>query len=259
VKVSVIVPVYNTPKEMIEECLKSVTGQDYKDIELLVIRDEGTGAAKARNKGLEKATGEYVCFVDSDDYLSPGAISLMVEAIGDADMVIGGFRKFGNFETVVSEPRRVKWSKTDLAYYALGNMQRPMSNQLLSGCWAKLYRRDKVGSFPEISTAEDMAFNFDYFRSCKHVEVIPDIVYHNRKRNGSLTTTFDLTDKYGLFGFLVGLRYARRFLREECDWPDSEVEMAIDNSRVYHSMLYFMRICEHTGKPMREVFKDLYQ
>jgi glycosyltransferase involved in cell wall biosynthesis len=253
--VSVIVPVYNTPKEMIEECLKSVTGQDYKDIELLVIRDEGTGAARARNQGLEKATGEYVCFVDSDDYLSPGAISLMVEAMDGVDMVLGGFRKFGKFEQVVCE-RTEELIRKEVAMYALLNLKNPRSNQLLSGCWAKLYKTSLVEHFPDLSTAEDMAFNFSYLRRCSKVRFLGSVVYHNRKRSGSLTTTFNEKDRLGLFEVCAALREARGLLKSYAS--EGELEDAIDNSKVYHAMLYLGRICEYYECSPREAMLKVY-
>lgn len=90
-KISVIIPIHNSSKH-IEECLQSVINQTYKDIEIIVVDDasidnslelvknikdnrikiielkENVGAANARNKGIENATGHYICFLDSDDY-----------------------------------------------------------------------------------------------------------------------------------------------------------------------------------------------
>ena len=127
---------------------------------------------------------------------------------------------------------------------------------MLSGCWAKLYKLDKVGEFPTLTTAEDMGFNFDYLTRCQSVQFLSDIVYNNRKRAGSLSTTFKENDRQGLFGFLQALEYVRRFLSMYHEKTD--VDAAIDNSKVYHSMLYFTRICAHTGKSMNEAFKSLY-
>ena len=127
---------------------------------------------------------------------------------------------------------------------------------MLSGCWAKLYRRDLIGRFPDLATAEDMAFNFDYLSGCKSVRFIGDIVYHNRKRFNSLSTTFDESNKFGLFGFLEALKYVKRFI-SVFDF-EMNLDAAIDNSKVYHSMLYFMRICQYQGGSMQDVFKRLY-
>ena len=249
--VSVIVPFYKA-EEWWPECLHSIRSQDYEDVELIIeYDDEGTGAAAARNRGLDKATGKYVMFVDADDYLEPGAITRLVEAIEGVDMVAGSFRKFGNFEMVVSHPTAML-SMWEVAMYAMSNLKDPRKHQMLSGCWAKLYRRDLIGRFPKLTTAEDMAFNFDYLARCEQVRFIADLVYHNRKRDGSLSTTFDERNKTGLFGFLPALKRVKRFLTGH--YTEDEIDDALDNSKVYHTMLYFSRIAGCGG----DTFKKLY-
>ena len=93
-KISVIIPVYNTEKYL-EQCLESVINQTYKDLEIICVNDASTdnsfdvineyskkdsrikyinfetnkGVSAARNVGLEAATGDYICFIDSDDWI----------------------------------------------------------------------------------------------------------------------------------------------------------------------------------------------
>lgn len=253
--VSLIVPAYKAEK-WIDECMMSIHAQTYKDVELIVIDDKkGTGAAAARNRGLDLADGEYVAFCDADDYLSPDAIEKLVSAIDGVDMVCGSFRKFGEFDSTVSHPTKTL-SMKEVADYVMGNLRSPRQNQMFSGCWAKLYRRDKVVKFPELTTAEDMAFNFDYLTRCKSVRFIEDVVYHNRKRQGSLSTTFNEDDKPGLFGFLEALRYVEGFLAKH--YYGYVIDRAVDNSKVYHTMLYFTRICQQTGGNMRETLMRMF-
>lgn len=252
--VNLIVPVYKA-EPWIEQCMESIRAQTYKDIELIVIDDaEGTGAAAARNRGLDKATGEFIAFCDADDYLEPAAIEAMVKAMEGVGMVAGSFRKVGLFSETVQHNAEMNLS--EVAAYTMSNMLNPRSNQMLCGCCAKLFRRSLVDRFPLITTAEDMAFNFDYLTRCRLVRFIPDIVYNARKRKGSVTTTFDESNKSGLFGFLEGLKYVERFLKPF--FSEQEIRDATDNSKVYHSALYFMRICADTGLPMNDAFKKLY-
>jgi glycosyltransferase involved in cell wall biosynthesis len=255
-RVSIIVPVYG--REFLDEALASIEAQTYRDIEVVVEEDpDATGAAAARNRGIARASGEFVAFCDADDYLAPDAIEKMVAAIGDCEMVCGSFRKFGTFEMLVQCEHAHKKRRRDVAVYAMANLHHPRTHQHLSGCWAKLYRREHIGRFPALITAEDMAFNFDYLlRACSAVRFLPDIVYHNRKHAGSLTTTYDPSKPRGLLDVIQALSYVRRFLLER--YTEDEVERAIDNSKVYHSMLYFMRICEHQGGTMRDNFTRLY-
>ena len=112
-KISVIVPVYNT-EEYIEKCINSITGQTYKNLEIIVVNDgstdnslnilkslqskdsririinqENKGVSAARNTGLDNTTGEYIAFVDSDDYLEKNMYEKMLKYMGEsgADLV----------------------------------------------------------------------------------------------------------------------------------------------------------------------------
>lgn len=253
-RVSVVVPFYNAER-YIDTCLASIDAQTFKDIELILIDDsQGAGAWAARNRGIERAKGEFVVFCDADDYLSHDAVENLVKAADGVELVVGSFRKFGEWETVVSESG-IR-TASEVAEYAMGNLLNPRSNQVLSGCWAKLYRRELVDSFPALTTAEDMAFNYDYLRRCKKVSFIPTVVYHNRKRQGSLSTTYDERNKPGLFGYLGGLRHVKGFLSEF--YSEDQIDNAVDNSKVYHSMLYFGRICNQLGLSPNETLRRLY-
>lgn len=112
--VSVIIPVYNTV-EYVERCIKSVTNQTNKEIEIIVVDDgskdgsldicknlqgqdkriiitsqSNVGASMARNKGIDMAKGDYIMFVDSDDWIAPNMVEILLKAIitTGADMVI---------------------------------------------------------------------------------------------------------------------------------------------------------------------------
>ena len=113
---SVIIPIYNS-QSSIKKCVESVMSQGVEDLEVLLIDDgskdssldickqlaqkdtrvkvfskENGGAASARNLGLEKCRGDYVCFVDSDDYLESNYLTILLEKIKSADLVICGMK-----------------------------------------------------------------------------------------------------------------------------------------------------------------------
>ena len=114
-KVSVIIPMHNSSK-FIVECINSVINQTYKNLEIILIDDKSTdttikkvnrikdkrikliklknnvGAALARNKGIEEATGDYICFLDSDDYWRLNKIERQVRFIEDKAFVYGGYQ-----------------------------------------------------------------------------------------------------------------------------------------------------------------------
>ena len=163
---------------------------------------------------------------------------------------------FRSIQSAVVQHPNGTLDKAMLARYVMDNLRNPRQNQMLSGCWAKLYHHNLIGRFPDLTTAEDLAFNFDCLRICKSVRFISDIVYHNRKRSGSLSTTFDEKDKTGLFGVLEALHYVKRFLKPF--YTELEIEDALNNSKTYHSMLYFTRIMKQTGESPRDTLMRLY-
>ena len=113
--VSVVVPLYNK-KEYILECIESIQKQTWNKLEIIVVNDGSTdssekivmevsddpriqmysikhsGPAKARNVGIEHASGEFITFVDADDFIKPTYIQRMVSAIDDADVCVAGFK-----------------------------------------------------------------------------------------------------------------------------------------------------------------------
>lgn len=119
-KVSLIIPIYNTPITPLRECIESILNQSYKNIEVLLINDGSTdncenickeycydarvklinkengGVSSARNVGLQESTGDYVMFVDADDILTVDAVRLMVDGIieNQADIMICNYKRF---------------------------------------------------------------------------------------------------------------------------------------------------------------------
>lgn len=115
--ISVIVPVYNVEKYL-PRCIESILGQTYSDWELILVNDGSTdkcgricdgyalkdprvkvihisngGVSNARNKGLDSAVGEWVAFVDADDYVSATYLSDMIDNAGDSDIVVSGWNQ----------------------------------------------------------------------------------------------------------------------------------------------------------------------
>ena len=131
--VSIIVPVYNAEK-YIKNCVLSILNQDYKNIELILVNDgskdnsynickqlaekdnrirlfnkENGGTSSARNYGLDNAKGEYVCFIDSDDFACPNYVTTLLAATQNADMGIGGFKEVK--EKKLAKACRVEYEK----------------------------------------------------------------------------------------------------------------------------------------------------
>lgn len=215
--VSIIVPVYNAEKT-IGRCIDSILGQQYTDFELLLVDDgskdgsgaicdsyaladsrvqvihkENTGVSDTRNIGISRAAGVYLQFLDSDDWITPDATKLLVEAAGEhnCDLVISDFYR------VVGE--RVS-RKGDIdedrvltrEEYAAHMMEQP-ADFYYGVLWNKLYRRDIVADHhlqmdPEISWCEDFMFNLEYIRHAQRFYALQVPIYYYVKTKGSLAS-----------------------------------------------------------------------
>ena len=215
--VSIIIPVYNAEKT-IRRCVDSVLNQEYKEIELLLVDDgstdscgqicdeyarkdsrvcvihkENTGVSDTRNMALDRAKGTYLQFLDSDDWISPDATSLMVRAAGESgcDMVISDFYR------VVGE--RVS-HKGDIEPGGLltreefaGFMMEKPADFYYGVLWNKLFRRALVEENglrmdKTISWCEDFMFNLEYIRHTKTIYALHVPVYYYVKTKGSLAS-----------------------------------------------------------------------
>lgn len=220
--VSILVPVYNVERYL-SRCLDSLVAQTYKDIEIIIINDgstdnsrdiallyskrfnniyvydyENAGISTTRNRALDKAHGDYVMFVDSDDFLARRAIEKMMDVVQreHCDIVACGYvMDFGLFPLF----RKVVPKKTMTSLEALHNM---VSNKGVNNYpWAKLFSKkcfDNV-RFPSGTRGfEDTRTIFKAFHNAKKVCTIPNRYYHYVQRRGSLTNHMDLDTVYDM-------------------------------------------------------------
>lgn len=194
-KVSVIIPVYNKASR-IEVCLKSILSQDFQDYELLIIDDGSTdgsdaiclryvdimpdrisyarkengGVSSARNTGIEKASGEYICFIDADDTIKSDFLSSLIKSAGRYDIV------------TCSNGLDRTWNGNEIAIYA-DTVGRTM---LGTAVWGKLYKRSVIMDtdvrFDEtVRFGEDTLFNLALWAQVKSIKAIPTNSYYYHK------------------------------------------------------------------------------
>lgn len=215
--VSIIVPVYNAEKTL-ERCVDSILNQSYQDFELFLVDDgsadgsgalcdayarqdsrvrvfhqENAGVSAARNLALDHAAGEYLQFLDSDDWITPDATSSLVRAAREhqCDLVIADFYR------VCGERVSHKGDIDDPGVltreeYAAHMMENP-ADFYYGVLWNKLYRRDIVEAHhlrmdPEISWCEDFMFNLEYIRQACRFYALPVPIYYYVKTKGSLAS-----------------------------------------------------------------------
>ncbi len=218
-KVSVIIPVYNV-EQYLRQCLDSVVNQTFKDIEIIIINDCSTdnsiniieeyknrysniklinqnlseGCYKARNIGLEKATGEYIGFVDGDDYIELDMFEKMYSQAKqtNADIVLCNFY---TLFTKTNEIKKTIFSKTI-------NLLKKTNNKLTgaekvifdySAIWNKIYKREflienNISFHSQLHMADDNFFNIVSLLKAKTIVHLQDALYYYRKqRTDSIT------------------------------------------------------------------------
>lgn len=218
--VSVIVPVYNAHRYL-DACLESLTGQSYREIEIILVNDgsrdnslelcetwakrdprirvlsqKNAGPGAARNLGMASAGGEYLYFVDSDDAVMPEGLAKLAAAMeGGQDLAIGLFEICPDGMTVSLRGRireNVRLGRADF----LERLSRWPGAYYYSAMWNKLYRRDIVQRHgiafrTDVIWGEDCLFNMEYDRHVHSAVCINEAVYrYNRKVTGLSWNSF---------------------------------------------------------------------
>lgn len=214
--VSVVIPVFNAEKYL-DRCLSSILNQSYGEIQLVCIDDgsidaspalldsyasdypdrvivvhkENAGAACARNDGIRLSTGEYITFVDNDDWIDRRYIETLFNAAASthADIVCSGYRRPDLEGHILSEatPKATdEWGR-----------------YLVEAAWAKLYRTDFVKQnrlrFLDTNIDEDLYFSLPAIELAQHVEVIPYCGYNWFWNSDSVSNTSQRTSQGLLF------------------------------------------------------------
>lgn len=260
-KVSIIVPVYNAEK-VLHYCVDSILAQTYKDFELILVDDGSTdksgelcdkyadenenvkvvhlengGVSKARNTGIELAKGEYICFVDSDDYISETFIEELVQKADDGyNFVLTTYHWVSDY--VRSAFKTVSYKNNNYSIVDKDDLMDLGSLVLLSQPWNKIFKRDIILKngirMPEdMSLGEDTVFVYRYL-SCiiseKFAVINKPLYYYYSNNNQSLLNKFrdDL--------FEVNKKLNRYLYEEVKKWNLSEKHLQLFYNGCYFRM-----------------------
>lgn len=214
-KISVIVPVYNTEKYL-HRCIDSILAQTFTDFELLLIDDgskdnsgaicdeyaakdqrvrvfhkKNGGVSSARNLGLDNAQGEWITFVDSDDWLQRNYLNSLYKVDEITDISSCYYKAFG-WEKWIPQPL------TDVTYkyedIKDGIKQNIMNFNVI---WCKLFkaeiiRTNNIRFIPQISYGEDTIFMYQFLVHIKSMRTCPDVIYnYDCSRTETLSRNYD--------------------------------------------------------------------
>ena len=222
-KTSIIIPVYNV-EPYVQRCLESVMAQDRAeaDMECIVVDDCGTdrsmdivretiaayqgpirfviveheqnrGLSAARNTGLEKASGDYILFIDSDDCLLPDSISYFLDNLAlhpEVDMILGNVRNGKNGDLQIRHIQE-PWLIDDRNVF----FRRMLHHQIYLYAWNKLIKRSVLVDhrilFEEGTIYEDQLWSYRLFSCLSSVLLLPRVTYsYEYNENSIVNTTF---------------------------------------------------------------------
>ena len=225
---SIIIPVFNS-QQYIVRCLNSIINQKYKDFEVIIIDDGSTdasgaicdsfaekdkrifvehcingGVVKARKRGVEKAKGDYVVWVDSDDYISDNYLELFAKAIekNNPDVISCGFAMVNTNDEITKKPLKNKVYKDELFDELKENtlfsrrITKPNLGCFSVNLWAKAIKTDLARKYQlmvpdNIRMGEDIAVIIPLLFNCSSVEEIEDCGYYYQNNPSSMSYRFD--------------------------------------------------------------------
>lgn len=221
--ISIIIPVYNV-EVYLKQCLESVVNQSYRDIEILLIDDGSTdksrviceeyaqkdsrihvyykqheGPAEVRNFGLKKAKGDYIGFVDSDDYIDLNMYQSLYELCKkyDADISIINYAAFTD-EVIRHQNITNKESIFDREEILKLYIEENSEYMITPAIWSKLFKKEIVSDleFPKGKVcAEDFWFVTQAFIRAGRIAYLDKELYYYRQRPGSIMTNTELMEK----------------------------------------------------------------
>lgn len=230
--ISIIIPVYNC-QDYLKRCLDSVFLQDYSNYEVICIDDgstddsaqiakeynvryyyqENSGQAVARNKGIELAKGEWLCFVDSDDAIQPNYLSKMYEATNnDIDIVVCRIKRInedGSYNIDVMKKLGIINNKEALVTVNLGPTNKLIRKEVIKD---SRFACDKL-------RFEDVLFTTELLTNSRHINIIDDVLYDYYIRENSTMRKFDntLNDIFIILDKLINKPFYKDY-KDEIDY-----------------------------------------
>jgi glycosyltransferase involved in cell wall biosynthesis len=285
VVISVIVPAYNVEK-YIDRCINSILSQDYRNFEVIIIDDcstdntlniikknyfndtrvrviqheENLGLGPARNTGLKNVQGQYVFFVDSDDWIEPGTFSKLIKIAQDHDTDItacGVQRVYEDGTKDTFHSNNIKTVGGSAALELLSQYTIP------DVAWNKLYKRSLIDKyrlqFPAIFH-EDVNFAIQALYYCNSYIAIPDQLYNYYQSSQSITRR-KISEKH-IYSYIQLFKLLNQFLQkvnQDKENIDSTVQQKLNSSiirNVKYRLLTFYAQTEANER--NSILRELY-
>lgn len=282
-KVSVIIPVYNV-KKYLAQCLDSVCGQTLQELEIICVDDGSTdgstdilleyarrdcrikmlsqsnaGAGTARNVGIDVAHGQYLSFLDSDDFFEPDMLEVACKTM---DRYQADFVAFDSDQYYTKQDEYIKnpWvlRKKDIPPYQPFTHRELTDNifKIFVGwAWDKLYRRDFVLEhqlrFQEQRTSNDLLFVYSALVLAKRIAVVDKVLAHQRRGDRDTLSVTREKSWHCFYDALLALR--ERLEKENIYW---ELKQDYINYALHFSLWNLKTLAEPMKHMLREKLKN---
>lgn len=257
---SVIIPVYNA-ESTIHRCVDSLLDQKYDSVEIILINDgskdqsgeicreyaskhdwiryigqPNAGVSAARNAGLDMAVGEYITFVDSDDYVLDGYFHTLDQA--DTDFAIftsRTIRSSGVLDNQFTQNLKAAKTNVDIIYHVVADK---LAGPVTKKFCRSIIEKNKIRFKPDLTIGEDFIFGLEYMLCCESSQVIDRPLYCVDETG---TESITRAARYDLSQFIHMYRYAFD-IAQNCNWPQEEKERLIQLLDYLYCRTAFARI-----------------
>ena len=219
---SVVVPVYNVEKYL-DRCIKSIINQTYKNLEIILVDDgsvdasgkicdkyaekdkrikvihkENEGLSEARNTGIKLSKGDYITFVDSDDYIDERMYEILINDLEKYDVDIASC----DYLRIVDYSKKAKISSEVLIYSKEEAIIKLLRNEEYKDyAWNKIYKKELFDGvlYPKGRVQEDVATTYKLILNANSVSYNKSKLYFYLKRKGSILDTWNIKNELDLY------------------------------------------------------------
>ena len=227
-QISIIIPIYNS-SDYLEKCLTSIQNQTFKEFEVLLVNDGSTdnslticktfakiddkfkvftqknaGVSSARNNGLKNASGTYICFVDSDDWIEKDYCKILLEHIisNNCDLVMCGYITcFSRNHTIPDSNNLKRFITHKEIFESIKDYKNVKSNILRNNVVCKLFKKNIINKnniefTKNFRIGEDLLFILEYQKHTNLALNIPDKLYYINRNNNNTSMTASYVKNY---------------------------------------------------------------
>ena len=294
--ISVIIPVYNAGK-FLKKSVESVINQSYKNFEIIFVNDGSTdnsgeicnqyafadkrikvisqknrGPASARNAGVRNAAGDFVFFLDADDFIDKKTFEILVEKFEEykPDMVMANFRKFENTGEIINQKATFSpdgqpftgeekiLSKDEILEYVRHFLRHP-SNHLISYCWARLYklsviRDNNILAKEDMRLFEDFVFNLEYLKHTDKIAFVNKPLYTYVMPNNYSTASMAIINGEGLLHDMnvFKIKVIEFFSMAVKSAEVLKIKKEIGHALTHYSIIFMIRSCRNVNNENKE-------